>query len=135
MNPHGEKMRKMILLFSHQLSQQQKDDAKNTFFVTEFISMPEDLQKLWSNVDADVQNIETSLEPIKIFLEKNSNEGDVVLIQGDFGASYIMVNFAKELRLTPVYATTQRTISEVIENGKTVKKSVFEHRRFRSYGN
>jgi hypothetical protein len=126
-------MRKMILLFSHILNQQQIDDAKNSLHVSEFISMPQDLQKIWSNLDADLETIATSLEPIKIFLQKNSNKGDVVLIQGDFGASYMMVSFAKELRLTPVYATTKRTISEIIENEKTVKKSVFEHRRFREY--
>lgn len=123
----------MILLFSHILNQQQIDDAKNSLHVSEFISMPQDLQKIWSNLDADLETIATSLEPIKIFLQKNSNKGDVVLIQGDFGASYMMVSFAKELRLTPVYATTKRTISEIIENEKTVKKSVFEHRRFREY--
>lgn len=123
----------MILLFSHILNQQQIDDAKNSLHVSEFISMPQDLQKIWSNLDADLETIATSLEPIKIFLQKNSNKGDVVLIQGDFGASYMMVSFAKELRLIPVYATTKRTISEIIENEKTVKKSVFEHRRFREY--
>lgn len=44
-----------------------------------------------------------------------------------------MVNFSKDLGLIPVYATTSREIEEFEENGKTIKKSIFEHIRFREY--
>ena len=121
----------MILLFSHTLSDEQKNDAKQNFEVEEFVSLPNELQKLWSNFDADLEKLD--LEPFKKFLQSVAKSGDVVLVQGDFGASFKMVRFALGLGLVPVYATTKRKAFEVVENGQTVKKSIFKHRRFRRY--
>jgi len=126
-------MKKMILLFSHTLSDEQIIDGKKKFGVDEFLYLPSELQKLWSNFDADLERLDT--QRFKEFLQKNANIGDVVLVQGDFGASFTMVNFALDLGLIPVYATTKREVVEVVENGVSVKKSIFKHRRFRRYGN
>jgi hypothetical protein len=45
-----------------------------------------------------------------------------------------MVNFAKDLKLMPVYATTKR-IAKEYENaqGQQEKTSIFEFQRFREY--
>ena len=97
--------------------------------------MPRELQEIWSNISPDLTSIEEVLTPIRNFLKEHAKADDMVLIQGDFGACYTMVNFAKSLGLTAVYATTKRNAIEETVNGKTVKKSIFEHRRFREYGN
>ena len=127
-------MKKMFLLFSHNLTQIQIDDAKNNLDIEKFVSLSQDLQELWSNIPSDLIFIKEYLLPFKNFLTENSNFGDVVLIQGDFGAVYQMVNFANDLGLKAVYATTTRVIEEIVIDEKTVKKSIFEHRRFREYG-
>ncbi len=127
-------MKKMFLLFSHNLTQIQIDDAKNNLDIEKFVSLSQDLQELWSNIPSDLIFIKEYLLPFRNFLKKNSNFGDVVLIQGDFGAVYQMVNFANDLGLKAVYATTTRVIEEIVIDEKTVKKSIFEHRRFREYG-
>jgi hypothetical protein len=126
-------MKKMLLLFSHQLTDAQKQDAKTHLHVKEFLTLPNELQTVWSNIPPDIESLGTLLTPIKDFIQQNIQKGDIALIQGDFGATYIMVSFAKNLGVTPVYATTKRKVSETIESGKTVKKSIFEHRRFREY--
>ena len=126
-------MKKMFLLFSHNLTQIQIDDAKNNLDIEKFVSLSQDLQELWSNIPSDLIFIKEYLLPFSNFLKKNSNFGDVVLIQGDFGAVYQMVNFANDLGLKAVYATTTRVIEEIVIDEKTVKKSIFEHRRFREY--
>ena len=69
----------------------------------------------------------------KDFLRENSHYGDVALIQGDFGAVYQMINFSKSIGLTTVYSTTNRLTEETYENGRTIKKSIFEHVMFREY--
>ena len=125
-------MKKMILLFSHTLSDEQKNDAIQNFEVVEFVPLPNDLQKLWSNFDADLEKLD--LEPLRQFLSREAKQGDFALIQGDFGASFAMVNLAFELGIIPIYATTKREVFEVVENGETVKRSIFKHRRFRKYG-
>lgn len=126
-------MKKMFLLFSHNLSEIQLNDAKSNLEVSEVVSLPNKLQDIWSNIPADIEKLREYLLPIRNFLAENSQYGDVVLIQGDFGAVYQMVNFSKDLGLIPVYATTSREIEEFEENGKTIKKSIFEHIRFREY--
>lgn len=126
-------MKRMFLLFSHNLSEIQLNDAKSNLEVLEVVSLPNKLQDIWSNIPADIENLREYLLPIRNFLAENSQYGDVVLIQGDFGAVYQMVNFSKDLGLIPVYATTSREIEEFEENGKTIKKSIFEHIRFREY--
>lgn len=126
-------MKKMFLLFSHNLSEIQLNDAKSNLEVSEVVSLPNKLQDIWSNIPADIENLREYLLSIRNFLAENSQYGDVVLIQGDFGAVYQMVNFSKDLGLIPVYATTSREIEEFEENGKTIKKSIFEHIRFREY--
>jgi len=125
--------KQMILLFSHQLSDPQKADATNTWGVEEFVYLPQKLQQIWSNISPDLDSLKEVLEPIKSYVKEVANENDLILIQGDFGASYMMVNYAKSLNLAPVYATTKRMVQELVENGKTIKKSIFEHRRFREY--
>lgn len=126
-------MKKMFLLFSHNLTQTQIDDAQNSLEIKKFVSLPNDLQMVWSNIPSEIESLKEYLIPFRNFLTENSEYEDVVLIQGDFGAVYQMVNFAKDLGLKAVYATTTRVIEEVVIDDKTVKKSIFEHRRFREY--
>lgn len=126
-------MKKMFLLFSHNLTQVQINDAKNNLKIDNFVPLPNNLQELWSNIPSELVSLKEYLLPFRNFLTENSNFKDVVLLQGDFGAVYQMVNFANDLGLKSVYATTTRLIEEIIVDEKTVKKSIFEHRRFREY--
>ena len=126
-------MKKMFLLFSHKLTQTQKDDAIKTLGIDEFVYLPENLQILFSNIPSDLNNLDEYLLPIKDFLKENSHFGDVVLIQGDFGAVYHIAHFSKNLGLKSVYATTNRVIEEILVDEKTIKKSIFEHVMFRRY--
>ena len=126
-------MKKMILLFSHTLSQTQKEDAQKCWGVEEFISLPKELQTLWSNIPPQLEEIDKYLEPIRVFLTQNIAKDDIVLIQGDFGATYNIVSFSKSLGAVAVYATTKRNVVEKEIDGKSIKTSVFEHIRFREY--
>ena len=123
----------MILLFSHSLSDVQKADAREHYGVEVFVPMPEAIQKLWSSIPAQSEDISTHIQPIKAFVEDISHRGDMVLIQGDFGATYALVNFSRSLELVTLYATTKRNVVEKSIDGKMVKTSVFEHVRFREY--
>ncbi len=59
-------------------------------------NLPLELQSIWSQVPTDKDLIFNDyLEDIKKFLMDNLNSGDFVLVQGDFGATYQMVNFCK----------------------------------------
>lgn len=125
--------KKMFLLISHSLNENQKQQAREIFEVQSFVSLPEQLQEKWSNIPPEPAKIDDYLHDICIFLRDNSQEGDIVLVQGDYGATYSMVNFCKQSGLIPVYATTKRVVREEIKDGRTIVQRIFEHVRFREY--
>ncbi len=126
-------MKKLFLLFSHTLTPSQKEDAKKSLGVEQFVSLPDNLQKLWSNIPTELKNLSEYLTPIKDFIRQNAQKGDIVLIQGDFGGCFEMVNFVKSLNLKAVHSTTKRDVVEKTVDGKVEKFSVFEHVIFREY--
>lgn len=124
---------KLHLLFNHTLTQEQTSDAKASLLCEEFVTLPQELQELWSNVPSGLESLEKYLKPIKEYARANVQKDDFVLVQGDFGATYIMVNFLKSLGTKPIYATTSRDVLEIREGDKVIKKSIFKHERFREY--
>jgi len=127
-------MPKMLLIFSHELTPDQIEDAKKVLCVNEFVPLPFDMQKLWQNIPATEPSITNYLKTFNKFIGDNTNEGDYVLIQGDFGAIYLMVNFAFSMGLIPVYATTKRDVVETRLSDSTVRSErIFKHSIFRRY--
>ena len=126
-------MKKMILLFSHNLTDEQKSDARASFGVEQFVVLPDDLQTIWSNIPADLEDLNEYLQPIQKFLTDNIQKGDIALVQGDFGATCSIAYFVKSIEGVAVYATTKRDVVEKEIDGKIVKTSVFEHVRFRMF--
>ena len=127
-------MRKIVLLFSHQLTPSQKQDIESSLQVEEVYSLPANLQALWSQVPIDRDLIfHDYLSEIESFLMDKLSEGDYVLIQGDFGATYYMINFAKLHGFAPLYSVNRRVAREFIEDGVVKKYSEFEHEFFREY--
>jgi len=126
-------MKKMVLVFSHQLTDIQKKDAKESFGVEEFIYLPNDLQQLWSAIPSELEDISDYLKPIRDFLKENIQKDDISLVQGDFGATCAIASFVKSIGGVALYATTKRNVQEKEVDGKIVKTSIFEHIRFRKF--
>lgn len=126
-------MSKLFLLFSHEITDKQKEDAKESLNINQIVKLPEALQKKWSNVPAKLESLREYMLPFKDWLSQNVNKDDYILIQGEFGAVYFIVSWAKNEGLKPIYSTTER-ISKEVNDGKRVKSvKIFEHRRFRVY--
>ena len=124
----------LFLLFSHQITEAQEADAFATLGVKQILSMPSDLQAVWSNIPADRSELSDYLEPVRRWLSFLAQKGDHVLIQGDFGACYLMVSFALDHDLVPVYSTTRRDVEEELQaDGTTRLTHHFRHQRFRRY--
>lgn len=124
---------KMFLFFSHKLTDEQIYDAKENLGISEFVYLPDDLQNKFSNVPPEINDIKAySMEFIN-YLEKNAKKEDYVLIQGDFGIVFWVVEYCKNNNLKAVYSTTKRIAKEMKIKGKIIKTSEFEHIRFRFY--
>lgn len=127
-------MPKMLLLFSHQLTEDQTRDARATLNITEFVPLPPSLEGLWKNIPPTKPSLSDDLEPVRKWVKEHGDPGDYVLIQGDFGAVYLMVNFAFSVNLIPVYSTTERDVVEKAMPDNTVRSErVFRHKVFRKY--
>ena len=124
--------KKALLLFSHQLTEKQEKELKEDIKVENIISLPNELQEMWSNVSI-YENYEENIEKIKKFIRNNFNEKDVMLIQGNWGYTYNLVKWSIENEFLPVYSYTERNVEE-IKDGENVKKiSYFKHVKFIRY--
>jgi len=128
-------MRKAFILLSHRLLREQEEELKEVWGVNEILPLPEELQRLWSNIPPHLKELSPYLEPLWRWLEEKAQPEDVAVIQGDFGATYLAVQRAFQLGITPLYATTERVVCETIKPDGSVKQErLFRHVLFRVYG-
>ncbi len=124
------KMKTMFILMSHQMTEIQYSDAKKNLAIDEFINLSTDI---WSQIPAEVESIGLHLEDLKHNIMRQSQKGDLLLVQGDFGATVEMVHFAFREGLIPVYATTKRIAKDIVDGDTVTTIRTFEHVRFRKY--
>ncbi|MFL1706743.1 CRISPR-associated protein Csx20 [Campylobacter sp. MOP7] len=123
-------MKTLFILMNHSLTKEQEKDAVENLNIDNFVVISDEN---WGNIDPSNKSILNSIESYKEKLKERSKAGDLLLVQGDFGATYAMVNFAKNIGLKPIYATTSRIVTEQLENGRIVIRREFKHERFREY--
>lgn len=126
--------RSLFLIFNHEITPVQESDASDSLGVQQIINMPPDLKDLWRQIPPDLPEISSYLNPVKDWLAGQARKNDYVLIQGDFGACFIIVNVAFETSLIPIYSTTEREAIEEHKKDGTINLShQFKHRIFRKY--
>lgn len=125
-------MKKLLLLFSHKLNEEQIVELKTNFNIKTIISLNEEYQKIWSNVDIN-DKYEENLEKIKKYTISTLSHLDYVIIQGEWGYTYKMVNFCKENGLIPIYSFSKRNATEIERDGFIKKISLFKHIKFIKY--
>jgi hypothetical protein len=127
--------KKLLLLFNHRLTDFQIEAALSSLGVQEILDLPPELKALWRQIPPELTEIAVYLKPITQWLINNGKESDYVLIQGDFGACFILVSLALAQGLTPIYSTTRREAMEEHNRDGSVRiVHRFEHRIFRKYG-
>ena len=124
----------LFLIFNHNITPVQENDARSSLGVRRIINMPPDINELWRQIPPDLPEISSRLTPLKDWLAGRAQKNDYVLIQGDFGACFIMVNFAFKIGLIPIYSTTKReAIEEYNGDGSIKLVHQFKHQIFRRY--
>lgn len=130
----------LYLLFNHTLTQTQEDDARGSLGVGKVVAPPAAVQDCWSGVPPEIDDLADWLEPVFSWLgaiASSSGPGtplDFILVQGEFGATWLAVNEALASGLVPVYSTTSRKAEEEhLADGSVRVRHVFRHVRFRRY--
>ena len=127
-------MKNLFILLNHTINNDQKQSAINNG-IENFIALPPKLQNIWHNIPPMQEKLYPLLSPVRQWLCKKASPGDFILIQGDFGATYLMVKFAFEQSLVPVYATTKRNaVEKRLDDGSIKMEHIFNFCRFRKYG-
>lgn len=125
---------KLFLLFSHKLTSDQIKEAKERFNIDEFMYLPDCLQSIWSDVPPHGEISENYLDDIKEFILSNAGDTNYVLVMGEYGLTYSMVNWCFDNGYIPFYATTRRIYeSKENEDGSVNNIHVFKHVSFRKY--
>ena len=127
-------MSSLLILFNHTLTKDQEFDAKNTLKIHNIIYPSQEIKSLWANIPEGRESLNCYLEDVKEWILNKAKKGDYILIQGDFGATYIMVEYAFNLGLIPIYSTTKRVANaETLEGGEIIISKVFKHVIYRKY--
>jgi hypothetical protein len=126
---------RLFLLFNHEITERQAADARASLGVEALVPMPAAVGRVWGSIPPDLPAIREYLAPVRAWLDALASSGDYVLIQGDFGACWLMVGYAFDRGLTPMYSTTERAATEEVgPDGAVTLTHRFIHRRFRRYG-
>jgi len=124
----------LLCVLNHELSDNQKTEAFIKLKAKKIVEPDIDLKKIWMNISPKGELNIDELSKIIDWLKINSKKGDYVLIQGEFGATFYLVDFCFKNDLIPIYATSKREYKEIkLEDGSTKRIHIFKHVQFRKY--
>lgn len=125
-------MPRTFCLLNHTLTQKQLAELNEKFNSTDIVYPEKNLAELWSQIPPEKSNEEV-VEAVVLWLKDKAAPGDLFIIQGEFGSTFTLVDFALKNSLVPLYATTRRVAKESRE-GETVRREyIFEHVCFKRY--
>jgi len=125
----------ILVIFNHgSLSKEQVQYLYNVKNIIEanILYLSDDLKKDWSSIDTLPDTVNTT--KIEDFIIAKTVQGDYVLVQGEFGAVFKLVNFCFKMNRIPIYATSKRISQDFVkDDGSVEKRAVFKFVRFREY--
>lgn len=127
-------MRRAFILLNHHLTENQKDELKHSFGVDEIKKVPSPIQNVWKAIKPEVQFSSSELSGVINWLNENAVRNDIVIVQGEFGASFYVVDYCFQRGLLPLYAASKRQYEEQsLSDGSVRRLHIFRHVRFKSY--
>ena len=127
-------MSDLLVLFNHTLTPSQERDARSSLGINKIVLPTDEIKRVWSQVPPDLETLWDYLAPVRSWLADTASPGDFVLVQGESGATFLVVNFCLENGLIPVYSTTERrAVEEHLSDGGVELRHTFCHVHFRQY--
>ena len=125
-------MKKAYCLLNHNLTERQLAELRDSFAVCDVLYPSEELSRLWSQVPA-TKRLDTSVIESIIGWLTSARKGDLLIVQGEAGSTFMMVDYALKTGLIPLHAVTKRVAQEVRSGEQVQKQHIFEHVCFREY--
>ncbi len=124
--------KKVFIIMSHDLTRGQVAKLKD-MGGKEILLLPPALKELWGNIDAEGELDTQALLPVIHWIEGKARERDLVLIQGEHGATYYLVDYCFQRKLCPIYSSSKRVVQEIRDGEAVYTQRLFEHINFREY--
>jgi len=125
-------MPKVFCLLNHELTPKQSEELQTTYNVDRIMYPSTQIAALWSGIPTDRDLAKSQFEPVSSWL-KEAKVNDVIVLQGEYSATFAIADFALQKGMIPVCAVTKRISQEVREGEKVTKNFIFEHICFRRY--
>lgn len=126
-------MKNAYCLLNHELTGRQTRELHARFGAETIAYPPAELSALWSQVPATRELDPAPVRSAARWLSDAARPGDILIVQGEAGSTFMLADWALRQGLVPVHAVTERVAHEERE-GETVRRSyVFEHVCFRQY--
>ena len=125
-------MQNAFCLLNHKLTPNQEAELHSSFGAERIMYPPPEVAELWSTIPTDLEITKTHLAPFTAWLQEAA-EGDVVILQGEFSATFALVDFSLSRGLIPLCAASKRVTRETKEGETVHKQIIFEHVCFRRY--
>lgn len=114
------------------MTEAQLAELKQRYHSTQVVYPPEDISAAWSQLSPGLA-YDTNVIKAVLYWLKETEPGDTVVIQGEAGSTFILVDYLLTHDLIPLHSVSRRVSSEE-HAGELVKKSlVFKHVCFRPY--
>ena len=127
-------MRKAFIILNHLLTKTQESELRSEFEVERIIEMPEVFKEIWGGISAQNDLFNSGVRDIIEWLKIDSQPSDVVVVQGEWGASFLIVDFCFCNKLIPLYASSERLYEQKdLKDGRVKRTHIFKHVRFKRY--
>ncbi len=111
-------MATLYLLFNHQLTEAQKENAHKVLGVVDIVDLKPWTGDLWSAIPTGEVFPQKEVDQIIQTLTEKTHPGDFLLVLGEWGAVYYIVDWCFHTGRIPCHTTTSRKVLEEVATGK-----------------
>jgi len=97
-----------ILVFKEIFGEQEKKEVIKKYKIKRISKLSSETIKEWKNLEND-SNKEKNIKRFKDIIDRNIDSGDILLIEGEVGITFELVNWAKEKGIIAIYGVEKVT--------------------------
>ena len=123
---------KTFCLLNHVLTENQEMELEKKFRSERIVYPQKELSDEWAQVPPSEQ-IDLGIAGRVARWLSDAERGDILIVQGEMGLTFAIVDYALRNGLVPVHAVSRREECEVRDGEQVTKRHVFRHVCFRKY--
>ena len=125
-------MANVYCLLNHELTGKQIAELEEKYGASRILYPAPSLSESWAQVPV-TQVLDKGCIWAATDWLSSAKAGDVLVVQGEFGSTFMIVDYALNKGLVPLHAVSKRVAKEQREGELVHRQYVFEHVCFRKY--